>query len=242
MTTRLAQTLIVAVGVCLAMAGVILGLWQMQAFVDSGNRGVAERAAQAPVPLASHLDARDIVGDVYGKQVIAEGRYLAEQQFIVLGGDGVARVLTAFELADGRVLPVVRGLAEDDGTTPAPPAGELTQVGLLLPGEGDAADAAPGELTSVRMPRLAQLWPQQLVPGFITLTDTEAAAQGLAAAPVHLPGGEGSARNGGYALQWWVFGGFALAASIRIAHVTGRRAAAAAEAEAAAALTPGGTR
>lgn len=40
---------------------------------------MAERAAQAPVPLASHLDAHDIVGDVYGRQVIAEGRHLAEQ-------------------------------------------------------------------------------------------------------------------------------------------------------------------
>lgn len=149
-------------------------------------------------------------------------------------------MLIVFQLADGRVLPVVRGLAEADGSVPAPPAGEFTQVDLPLPGEGDAADAAPGELASIRMPRLAQLWPRQLIPGFITLTGSEAAAQGLAAAPVHLSGGEGAARHGGYALQWWVFGGFALAASIRIAHLTGRRATAA-EAEAVATPPTGGT-
>ena len=71
------------------------------------------------------------------------------------------------------------------------------------------------------MPLLAQQWPQQLIPGFVTLGAQDAAAQGLTQASVKLPGGEGSAQNGGYALQWWVFAAFALGMSIKLAHSLG---------------------
>lgn len=237
MSVRFTQVLVVTVGAVAAVICVILGLWQAQAFVDSGNRGIAERAAQSPVALADNMDAHDITGDVFGKPVFAEGRYLPQQQIIIDGEQGQpGRVLTALELADGRVLPVVRGVVPEGVAVPPPPPGTVLQTGILLPGEGDV-DAGPNALGSLRLPLLAQKWPdQRLVPGFITLTAQDAAAQGLEQASVHLPEGEGSARNGGYALQWWVFGAFALGMSLRIAHVAGRRAAASAEADAAAEL------
>lgn len=50
--------------------------------------------------------------------------------------DGSVRVLSALELVDGRVLPVVRGvLVAGSNELPAPPAGELTQTGIFLPSE-----------------------------------------------------------------------------------------------------------
>ena len=36
-------------------------------------------------------------------------------------------------------------------------------------------------------------------------------------APLNLPAGQGRLRNGAYAFQWWVFGAFTIAMSIRIA-------------------------
>ena len=51
MSTRLKQILLVAVGLAGAIVMVLLGLWQMQVFVDQGNRGIADRASQPAVPL-----------------------------------------------------------------------------------------------------------------------------------------------------------------------------------------------
>lgn len=75
----------------------------------------------------------------------------------------------------------------------------------------------------MRLAQLAQLWPEPLIPGFITLDSAEAARQGLQPAAVNLPTGEGSWRNSGYALQWWVFALFALGMTIKIAQGMGKR-------------------
>lgn len=228
MSTRLKQILIVGVGVIGAFVMVMLGLWQMQVFVDQGNRGVADRAAQPPVALDGEVAADGTVGDIYGKQVTIVGRYLDGQQELIPTGVGW-RVLAAFEVRDGRVLPVVRGLTTAPGAVSAPPTGEQTEVGLFLPGEGDPEPGSAGasvgadELGSVRMPLLAQRWPQQLIPGFVTLSETDAAAHGLEPAPVDLPAGEGASRNSGYALQWWVFAAFGLGMAIKLTHGLGVR-------------------
>lgn len=237
MSTRLKQLLIVAAGAVVAIVMVFLGLWQAQVFVDKGNRTVADRAEQPAVALSDHLDSPGL-GDLYGKQVIVTGHYLPDQE-ITIPADGGVRVLTAFELADGRVLPVVRGFAADGSPMAGAPTGERTEQGLLLPGEGDSdVEVGDGQLGSVRMPLLAQHWTQQLVAGFVTLDGQHAAAQGLAQAAVTLPEGQGEARNAGYALQWWVFAAFGLGMTLKIAHAVGARERRAREEEARAELEP----
>lgn len=221
MSIRAKQALLISLGAILALVMMVLGLWQMQVFVDKGNRTVQARAEQAPVPLLDFVTADGQVGDVYGKRVTVSGRYLPAQQLTIPDAAGGVRVLTAFELADGRVLPIVRGTTTTDAAPP--PSGTLTQVGLFLPGEGNDDATPAGQLGSVRMPLLAQEWPQQLVPGFVTLSAEDAAAHGLAQASVTLPEGEGSMQNGGYALQWWVFAAFALGMSIKLAQSMGAR-------------------
>ncbi len=228
MSTRLNQVLIILVGVVGALVMVFLGLWQMQVFVDKGNKTVQDRAAQAAVPLRDHVGSDASLADIYGKQVTIEGRYLRDQQLLVPTGDGY-RVLAAFEVVDGRTLPVVRGMSDSDSGITPPPTGERTETGLFLPGEGNVLDdrgiavrVPEGQLPSVRMPSLAQEWPN-LVPGFVTLNDTDAMAHGLAPASVDLPTGEGSAQNSGYALQWWVFAAFGLGMAIKLAHSLGVR-------------------
>lgn len=222
MTTLLKQVFVIALGILAALVMVSLGMWQMQAFVDSGNRGIEERASQPAVSLDTMLTPDGVDGDAYGKQVTATGAYRQDQE-VLIPVDGEIRVLSAMELADGRILPVVRGLAGDPADVSAPPEGVVEQTGLLLPGEGDVPDTPPGELRSVRMPVLAQMWPQQLVPGFITLNPDEAVEQGLTPGSVDLPEGQGSFQNGGYALQWWIFAAVGLGITIRLAVGIGRR-------------------
>lgn len=229
MSTRLKQVLIITVAAAIALGMVFLGLWQMQVFVDEGARSVEQRAAQPAEVLDDHLASDDELGELYGKQVVVEGTYLPDHQILV-PTDGAYRVLGAIEIADGRTLPIVRGLTADPEAIAAPPTGVRSETGIFLPGEGNVlndqgvhVDVPAGQLPSVRMPALAQEWPEQLVPGFVTLGEADAAAHGLDAASVALPTGEGSAQNSGYALQWWVFAVFGMGMAIKLAHGLGVR-------------------
>lgn len=239
MTLRVRQALVVAAGLLAAAIMGTLGLWQAQRSAQVGDQAIAARAAEAPVPLLDWIRTDGTVGDIYGKPVSVSGTYLAGQQLWVVSADGTARVLTALQIPDGRVVPVVRGVGAIQGGLPAPPSGTQTATGLFLPGEGDEPTPVSGDaLASVRMPLLAQRWPQQVTPGFVTLDAAGAAAQGLAPAAVTLPHGEKSLQNGSYAIQWWIFGAFALILAARLAYGLGERERAAREA---AALEAAGT-
>lgn len=219
MPVRVKQALVAAVG--LAAAGVMLwlGLWQMQVFEDKENSSAQARAALPPVALLDNVATDGTPGDVYGRQVRVTGQYLPDQQVLVTDHAGGVRVLTALQVPDGRVLPVVRGAAVPGRQPPAPPSGTVDVVGVFLPSE-PGTDSPIG---SVRLPTLAQQWPQQLLPGFVTLNPDGAAAQGLDQAPLTLLGGEGSWQNYGYALQWWVFAAFALFMTVRFVRAIGRQ-------------------
>lgn len=246
MGVRMRQGLFLAIGAVLAVVMAVLGVWQMQRSVDSGAAGIRQRAAEPPVPLLEYIRLDGTVADVYGKPVTVSGAYVPGQELLIPGGDGTWRVLAAFQVTDGRVVPIVRGEAtgpagatQPDAVPPAP-SGTRTETGLFLPGEGDTDQALPaGSLGSVRMPLLAQKWSQQLTPGFVTLDAAHAAAQGLAPASVTLPQGEKSLMNGSYALQWWLFAAFALGMGIKLAADVGDRERRRLESEAAAAGTVG---
>lgn len=225
MGTRLKQWSVAVLGtaVCLTMLG--LGLWQMRVFEDKENESASLRAQQPAVPLLDNVAQDGTVGDVYGKPVTLTGSYLPDQQVLVVGEDGAVRVLGALQAADGRVLAVVRGTVPSVADpVPAPPTGTLTQTGVFLPQDaGDDRAMPSGTLASVRLGALAQLWPQQLFPGYITLPAPDSAAQGLGPAVVALPTGEGSLQNIGYALQWWVFAAFGAFMTVRFVRALGRK-------------------
>jgi len=225
MEVRTRQWLIGVIGTLLTLVMLWLGLWQMRVFEDKENESAAARAMQPAVPLLDFITPDGTVGDIYGKPASVTGHYLPDQQVRVTGEDGSVRVLSAFQVADGRVLAVVRGaLPAGVASLPVPPVGELVQTGVFLPSEAGSGDAGTGtELPSVRLPLLAQYWPQQLLPGFITLGAADSTAQGLGPYTVALPSGDGSIQNIGYALQWWVFAAFAAFMTIRFVRALGRR-------------------
>ena len=216
---RVRQALIVLVGLVLAGVMVLLGLWQLDVYHAQGQAQASRRASQPPVELSTVAQAGAAVADGYGRPVTMTGRYLPEAQVLVPLADspGSYRVVSGLRLPDGDVVPVVRGVLTGLAA-PAPPPGDQAASGLLLPSEeAPAGDLPAGQLSSVRIPTLAQQWPGPLVSGFVTLSAADAAAQGLAPAPVELPQASGRLRNGAYALQWWVFAAFALGLAIRMA-------------------------
>ena len=222
--TWLKQTGVVALGVVLTAAMVVLGVWQLDVYQRQGNDAAVRRAAGAPVALAAVAPPGGTVDDGYGRRVTFSGTYEPDLQVLVPGDGGGYRVLTGLRQADGSVVAVVRG-AEAEPVSPAPPTGTVSRTGVLLPSEETSESTAvlpDGQIASVRLPTLAQTWPSPLVNGFVTLDTDGATAEGLSPVEVDLPEGQGRLRNGAYALQWWVFAAFALGMSIRVARDIGR--------------------
>lgn len=216
---RLRQTLIVLVGLVVAAVMVVLGWWQLDVYRAQGQAQADRRAALPAVEIGAVARAGQPVPDGYGRAVAVRGSYVAGSQALVPVTDrvGAYRVVTALRLDNGDVLAVVRGVVTAAVPPPAP-AGGQSATGLLLPSEeARTGDLPPGQLSSVRLPTLAQTWPGPLVSGFVTLASADAVAQGLEPAAVDLPKASGRARNGAYALQWWVFAAFAIGMAVRMA-------------------------
>lgn len=227
---RRAQQVAVLVAGCVAAGLMItLGWWQLQVYEAQGAEAANARAGGSAVPLDTVARAGSAVRDGYGRTVSAAGRYRADEQFLVPLPDntGAYRVLTALQLPDGTLLPVVRGVVRGDLVAvqpPPPPSEPVTQTGVLLPSEEAEPGLSPaGQLSSVRVPALAQQWSAPLIDGYLVLAAADAEAQGLEPAPLVLPEGQGRLRNGAYALQWWIFAAFAVAMAARIARDLGRR-------------------
>ena len=216
--TLLRQVLILLAGLAAAAVMVVAGIWQLDVYHSQGRVQSERRAAEPAVPVSAVAQAGQVVVDGYGRSVQVSGRYLPGVQVLVPVEDGGGfRVVSALQLADGDVLPVVRGTVPA-ASAPAAPTGPTAGTGILLPSEEAAAGALPGgQLSAVRVTTLAQQWPGPLVSGYVTLSAPDATAQGFAPATVELPEGTGRLRNGAYALQWWVFAAFALVLAVRTA-------------------------
>jgi len=222
--TRFWQVLVIALGIALAAAMVLLGFWQLEVYHNQGQAAAQRRASAPPVPLTSVARAGAPVSDGYGRSVTFQGTYDPALQLLVPMEGGQFRVLTALRQGDGSVLAVVRGVVFEPNA-PAPPSGPVQQVGVLLPTEEHlpGADLPSGQIASVRLPALAQDWPGPLVGGYVNLSGADAARQGLAASPLLLPEASGRLRNGAYSTQWWLFAAFTLFMAYRIARDIGLR-------------------
>jgi surfeit locus 1 family protein len=226
----LAQIGIIVLGCVVAGVMALLGIWQLEVYQEQGADASAARAAQPPVALGTVAPPASRVTEGYGLSVQVSGVYDSTLQALVplAGSDSQVRVLTGLRQADGSTVAVVRGLVPATTTeAPAPPSGEVTVVGVLLPseeaGETAPANAPAGTLPSIRVPLLAQTWPSPMVDGYVLLSAADAQAGGLAPAPLVLPEGQGRLRNGAYAAQWWLFGLFAIVMSARIARDLGEK-------------------
>lgn len=162
------------------------------------------------------LDAAPV--DAEWHPVALRGEYLADAQLLVRNRPRSSQpgyeVLTPLRLADGSVFVVDRGWIaagedlEAPSSVPAPPAGEVTVIARLRPGEPEIAgrSAPAGQLATVRLPEVAGRVGEPTYTGMYGLLVSEdPAPAGATPLPPFRPSlDEGSHLS--YALQWIAFG------------------------------------
>lgn len=203
----------------MGVAFVLLGRWQLGVAESAAHRDAVEAArARTPVALTSVLRPHErFRGELSSRPVTATGRYSAEGQLLVpdrrLDGRTGSWVVTPFVVdGSGGTIAVLRGFVEDAASAGKPPEGTVTISGGLAPGESPSrVPVAPGEIGSVDLSVLVNTWPGDLYNGFVFL-EAEQPATGPQLTKVPTPLGDTGIRwrNAAYAVQWWIFAGFAL--------------------------------
>jgi surfeit locus 1 family protein len=204
---------LVAVAAC-----VLLGRWQLGVWSDHRSTEAEEVTRQQPVALDDVLgpDAA-FPGSGVGRPVVVAGRWDPGHTVFVSdrerdGRTGVWAV-TPVVTSNGSAIPVVRGWVPSPDDAPPGPTGRASLVGLLQPSEDTGAadsdprdDVIPELSTTDLLPRA----PYDLYGGYVVAAAPSAGL--LAVGPQHLPGAGATSglRNLLYALQWWVFGAFAV--------------------------------
>ena len=188
---------VVAVGFC-----VVMGLWQAGTY--EGRQGDArEGASREVVPLDDvWKPGEELTRDLEHRRVEVEGRF-ADEDLVVDRPDGSSWVVTPFVVGDAALL-VVRGEGE------RAPESTVTELDVVLaasePGGRPLGDDRRTDAISV--PSLINELPYRLYGGYgISLTDT---GLPLVEPPDPDVSWTVGLRNLAYAMQWWVFGAFAL--------------------------------
>ncbi len=182
---------------------------------------VAENYDAAPVPVGQLIPSGTTFDASTQKwhPVILRGTYLADEQLLARnrphGGTSAFEVLVPFRLDDGRVLLVDRGwvppgAGDGPDSVPAPPAGPVTVVGRLLPGESlpvSGRETAPaGQVPTINLPLVAQRIPDgaRLSTDAYVLMMSEDPAAATAPQPLEAPT-EDPGPFLSYAIQWILF-------------------------------------
>lgn len=197
-----------------------LGLWQLSVASDTDAQEVLAAQAGAPtVPLDELLaPVSAFPEDGSGRPVEVTGAYAAEHQFLVpervLGGASGYWVITPVRTPADALLPVLRGWVADPADADSPEPTPVTVTGTLAPGESPVPGPPlpEGQLRSVDVAVLANTWPQDIYNAFVFATDESPQVSASSVTPVPPPPLSGRGfdwGNLGYALQWWVFAGFA---------------------------------
>ncbi len=218
LTSRLIGATALAI-VCVLAAG-LLGLWQLSAWQAIRSAEQTDLTQSEPVPLTDVMGSDDpFPGQDVGRPVTLSGVWLPESTVFVAGRelDGVDGywVVTSLAVgeADDPALPVVRGWVASIDEAPPAPTGSASLETWLQPTEGTGqADDDPTDnvLPQMRTGDLIQRVDQDLYGAYGVSTMP---LDGLEPASLEQlpPAGRFTAlRNFLYAVEWWVFGAFAL--------------------------------
>jgi len=188
-----------------------LGSWQFGAARGEREAAARDLTRADPLPLADVLGPDDpFPAPSVGQPVSVRGEWVTGA-IVFVERDAGYWVVTPLAVDGAAALPVVRGVSEEPDADPISGAAELT--GWLQPAEGTGAvDADPSDdvLPQLRVADLVQLVDQDLYSAYAVATEPTA---GLAPARLEqLPdaGRFTGLRNLLYALEWWVFGAFAV--------------------------------
>lgn len=196
-----------------------LGHWQYarHEFKVERNALLDAHYRADPIPVTDVLSDRPVERSRKDwTKVTATGTYAGEQLLVrnrpnnsVFGYE----VLAPLTLPDGRTVVVDRGWVEnsDRGAAVAPdvaaaPAGEVTVVGWVRPGETTQRKTLPrGQVASIAVPDVERAWDTEVLDGYVVL-DTERTAGGTSAPrPDRLEDPDRSlGPHQAYAFQWWM--------------------------------------
>jgi surfeit locus 1 family protein len=203
-----------------------LGLWQLDAW--SGHREDATRDLTDKPPVAlSRVMSGDspFPGDSVGRPVRFSGHWTGGNLYVgdrELDGRKGYWVVTALAV-DGThsAMPVVRGWSRN--TQLPTPTGEATVTGWLQASEDtDDVDADPHDdvLPSVRVASMVEHVHTDLYSGYVVARDIPGQEGSHYVTPDKVPdiSGTTALRNLLYAVQWWLFGGFAVFIWVRWCH------------------------
>lgn len=192
---------------------VTLGAWQFGSFQGEREAAARDLTRADPVELATVLGPDDpFPAPSVGQPVIVSGEWV-EDATVFVERDAGYWVVTplAVDGPGSAALAVVRGVSEKAAAEPISGRAELT--GWLQPAEGTGAvdeDPTDDVLPQLRIADLVQRVEGDLFSAYAVATEP---TDGLTAARLEqLPdaGRFTGLRNFLYALEWWVFGGFAV--------------------------------
>lgn len=192
---------------------VVLGTWQLDTWDAKRDAAARDLTERDPVALTEVLGPdQPFPGDRVGQPVTVEGEWLPDSTVYVERDAGFWVVTPLLTDAAGQVaLPVVRGTSDRPESPPVSGRAEVT--GWLQPPEGTGAvDENPMDdvLPQLRVADLVQRVDQDLYSAYLIAAEP---TPGLSAATLEqLPEVDRftGLRNFLYALEWWVFGGFAV--------------------------------
>lgn len=213
----------IVVGLMITLLFARLGIWQLDRLEErrAQNTTIEDRMAEPPRPLVGILGQYgDDAESMAYRHAVAEGEFRTEDEFFSIGrtyGDLTGTLIaTPFDLEDGSVLIVVRGLVPPG--TPGPPAdgfepaeGVMFIEGPLQPGEESTAigESPPdnGDLTSLSrldLDYIDQWISGDVLPVLLYLEGWTVPNPELTPEPIPQPElTEGS--HLGYAVQWFAF-------------------------------------
>jgi cytochrome oxidase assembly protein ShyY1 len=202
-----------------------LGIWQMHRYEERSARNqlVSDALTAEPVPVERLTSpGHTVTRDERYRTVTAEGHFDTEREVVVrrrVNADEEVgfHVLTPFVLNDGTVLLVNRGWIPADGPSqtafpkiPAPPGGEITVTGRLMPDETTAASGIKNlkglpdrQIMLINSEQEARRLGARVLGGYIAQTAPE--PKGDTPELLGRPGDENAALNYAYAIQWWLF-------------------------------------
>jgi surfeit locus 1 family protein len=225
---------LLAAVVALCVAFGWLGSWQLGVARDRGaEQALREIAGRPAAPLDQVLGPQQpFPSAADGRAVTVTGTYDPAHQVLV--GERLQHgrpgwwVVGALRTTSGAWLPAVRGWVQspDDERAAADraPSGSVDVRGVLQPDDApadgsDGGDRLPdGRLAALDAAELVNRWGSPIYNGFVIVSAEQGGvpAAGSPAAqpdrvppPTPRPGGV-AWRNAAYAVQWWLFAGFAL--------------------------------
>jgi len=217
---RWIAALLLALGVAAAFAA--LGQWQLERSLESTV--VDTRDTETPVALDAVAEPQAVMTtDASGRLVTVSGTWVVGDDLTVTGrlsgrdasgaagepGDWVVRHLVT---EGGASLAVAVGYVAVGAGIPSLPIGEVQLVGRYVPSESpQLSDFEAGERTAIAVADLINLWGgvDTVYSGYLVLDAAPAGLSTIAAPPPDLPT-DLNLLNLFYAIEWVIFGGFAV--------------------------------